>query len=106
MRGVTGEAINASDTMHISTHTPHARRDRFIFDSSHFIHNISTHTPHARRDDKYITNGYWYVISTHTPHARRDPLTGVTDIRNIIFQLTRLMRGVTAGQHIRHTFLH
>ena len=34
--------------------------------------NISTHTPHARRDRKSAIMYRIYDISTHTPHARRD----------------------------------
>ena len=33
---------------------------------------ISTHTPHARRDKAFIIRLRNVVISTHTPHARRD----------------------------------
>ena len=72
MRGVTQE-INFT-RLHgvISTHTPHARRDRYQFRT--FLANpISTHTPHARRDT--ISEKLDYrniIISTHTPHARRD----------------------------------
>ena len=37
-------------------------------------------------------------ISTHTPHARRD-LTGIlSPVVLVLFQLTRLMRGVTASK--------
>ena len=78
----------------ISTHTPHARRDRRR-NKDHRHNRISTHTPHARRDIedkmdevlqhhfnshascetwlqvKYHTK-YHTKISTHTPHARRD----------------------------------
>ena len=80
---------------HISTHTPHARRDvvRPAYCHPHgvfqltrlmrgvtrsavigfYLANISTHTPHARRDA--ITMFFYMIlceISTHTPHARRD----------------------------------
>ena len=34
---------------------------------------ISTHTPHARRDKDVVAATAWKYISTHTPHARRDP---------------------------------
>ena len=56
----------------ISTHTPHAGRDR-ICQESFILSKISTHTPHAGRD---IARGRWNIatlqISTHTPHAGRD----------------------------------
>ena len=35
------------------------------------------------------------AISTHTPHARRDDLNRQRSEYAILFQLTRLMRGVT-----------
>ena len=78
----------------ISTHTPHAGRDRVRLTATpkHCYFNshapcgarlhldgrfrrelcISTHTPHAGRDAVYAL---WYSfssISTHTPHAGRD----------------------------------
>ena len=101
----------------ISTHTPHARRDRRR-NKDHRHNRISTHTPHARRDiedkmDEVLQHhfnshasceawlqkadfvGDFFAISTHTPHARRDFKWNIT--RNITrkFQLTRLMRDVT-----------
>ena len=36
-----------------------------------------------------------FKISTHTPHARRDNIVADTLTKFIVFQLTRLMRGVT-----------
>ena len=101
----------------ISTHTPHARRDRNA-KKTRAAEMISTHTPHARRDRSHrnpaqrcgqflltrLMRGVTtaaadrlkkHKISTHTPPARRDlpptsrPLTSQ-------FLLTRLMRGVTA----------
>ncbi len=57
--------------------------------------HISTHTPHARRDHPAKTYAHDFLISTHTPHARRD-LSHIIIISIVcIFQLTRLMRGVT-----------
>ena len=72
MRGVTNDERNLFELQHISTHTPHARRDatctkwkngskpfqltrlmRGVTCNSHQLMNvsqISTHTPHARRD--------------------------------------------------------
>ena len=79
----------------ISTHTPHARRDLIVLQCQTDIHPISTHTPHARRDHSFFHNNYSFFISTHTPHARRD--LKKIQRRHILglFQLTRLMRGVT-----------
>ena len=57
---------------------------------------ISTHTPHARRDHtKHDRSSRGSPISTHTPHARRDTAKNGSIDPNDIFQLTRLMRGVT-----------
>ena len=93
MRGVTYFYTDVEPTYEISTHTPHARRDKRVIllilrlkISTHtpharrdFLHllsmldvTISTHTPHARRDNQYTTNYMNNQISTHTPHARRD----------------------------------
>ena len=49
MRGVTIDNGQTAEEFIISTHTPHARRDRMLTDVSDLI-AISTHTPHARRD--------------------------------------------------------
>ena len=38
---------------------------------------------------------YEMTISTHTPHARRDGVIIMASIKDLKFQLTRLMRGVT-----------
>ena len=72
MRGVTRDPFQECEKIHISTHTPHARRDPLNSISANFEH-ISTHTPHARRDIYIVERGKEYKL----------------------FQLTRLMRGVT-----------
>ena len=60
------------------------------------IVDISTHTPHARRDvSRFLDTPHHSLISTHTPHARRDSLLPLISKNSSIFQLTRLMRGVT-----------
>ena len=46
------------------------------------------------------------AISTHTPHARRDVLDLQTDAEIRIFQLTRLMRGVTQCDGIADIMLY
>ena len=56
---------------------------------------ISTHTPHARRDVLVYIISVIILISTHTPHARRDKLYYRLVNALLLFQLTRLMRGVT-----------
>ena len=94
MRGVTRHLNFRNLFLTISTHTPHARRDKteffFAFAHSEFQLTclmrgvtkqvvlllayiiISTHTPHARRDSLTYCISHTAVISTHTPHARRD----------------------------------
>ena len=57
---------------------------------------ISTHTPHARRDKACLTRPQAKCISTHTPHARRDSGNSSKSSKSK-FLLTRLMRGVTLG---------
>ena len=73
MRGVTDGLPTLLDSLMISTHTPHARRDNAVM---------------SPVDDK--------SISTHTPHARRDIRAPKLHKSLWIFLLTRLMRGVTA----------
>ena len=94
MRGVTIPLCNFQIGVSISTHTPHARRDREqCFNGRHF--RISTHTPHARRDPQAQSITISMAISTHTPHARRDPTPPLPEEVIKKFLLTRLMRGVT-----------
>ena len=49
MRGATRLTTTASKAKVISTHTPHAGRDRRI-NALTIVDDISTHTPHAGRD--------------------------------------------------------
>ena len=118
MRGVTCRYVQRILLFWISTHTPHARRDSFKkgfslralqFQLTRLMRGvtcryvqrillfwISTHTPHARRDSLYaFSYASGIVISTHTPHARRDYTVVVNFLELFVFQLTRLMRGVT-----------
>ena len=120
MRGVTSWSLDISRPFEISTHTPHARRDTSyqlrsaakkpfqltrlmrgvtyknkIFDE---YYDISIHTPHARRDYMRAKTDIRKYISTHTPHARRDPEVQPDAPASNAFQLTRLMRGVTAAE--------
>ena len=71
MRGVTvpGPIVGANQT--ISTHTPHAGRDKTAGAGSD-NYTISTHTPHAGRDPTLGAINKADPISTHTPHAGRD----------------------------------
>ena len=100
MRGVTSLLSSSSVCLRISTHTPHARRDTVLPVTRVTGTDISTHTPHARRDLVEMKRQDDIKISTHTPHARRDfPNLGITETF-YKFQLTRLMRGVTANSCI------
>ena len=94
MRGATTAAATTAVTADISTHAPHARRDKITLQPSAQTFAISTHAPHARRDDEAVQK------------AGNDGL----------FLLTRLMRGATAifsmfhakyshRAHKRRTFL-
>ena len=66
MRGVTASDKPLCVALFISTHTPHARRDSFVFDGAE-ERGISTHTPHARRD---ATLGYFpSIILDFNSHA-------------------------------------
>ena len=56
MRGVTLDSCAHVLVLHISTQTPHARRDYQLF-AEIDLTLISTHTPHARRDIVEIVNG-------------------------------------------------
>ena len=62
---------------------------------------ISTHTPHARRDALEAASTTTASISTHTPHARRDWAKLKQSTAMTVFQLTRLMRGVTPVHEIK-----
>ena len=57
---------------------------------------IVKHTINARRDYVICAEKFELIISTHTPHARRDMQTVYLTAYRKVFQLTRLMRGVTA----------
>ena len=57
---------------------------------------ISTHTPHAGRDRKFIRRYGGQRISTHTPHAGRDFYFSSVVSSFGVFLLTRPMRGATS----------
>ena len=71
MRGATKDAKSDKATLNISTHTPHAGRDKSVLYMRPPF-TISTHTPHAGRDTKWRWQSHMCLISTHTPHAGRD----------------------------------
>ena len=58
MRGVTDFGQGFAEGREISTHTPHARRDRVNGFIRHYK-TISTHTPHARRDRLFARRRIW-----------------------------------------------
>ena len=58
--------------------------------------SISTHAPHARRDRRICLILLINAISTHAPHARRDYFLISRPLKGEIFLLTRLMRGATS----------
>ena len=72
MRGATLYRDQYAICCSISTHTPHAGRDRAAAVNSDSQLYISTHTPHAGRDNIIFPIVSADVISTHTPHAGRD----------------------------------
>ena len=94
MRGATRVYCRYGGYKTISTHTPHAGRDKYSLKlypafSNFYSHApcgarrsvctilncspaISTHTPHAGRDDSGLAVVDGKPISTHTPHAGRD----------------------------------
>mgnify|MGYP001347474644 CR=1 FL=1 len=116
MRGATYTATSPLKNLLISTHTPHAGRDRkaclsfrsFLFQLTRPMRGatlttsirgrrgaISTHTPHAGRDSKTVSAPKRNIISTHTPHAGRDAGLYSNNLVCYRFQLTRPMRGAT-----------
>ena len=94
MRGATIKGTIIPNDYKISTHTPHAGRDR---SSRQTIPRgkISTHTPHAGRDRKSKMQRKSCLISTHTPHAGRDRAKNSAGLSAAKFLLTRPMRGAT-----------
>ena len=66
MRGVTESLPSCWDCKMISTHTPHARRDRQKDYEVKFM-KISTHTPHARLDSDSVV--FRQMFSDFNSHA-------------------------------------
>ena len=82
----------------ISTHTPRAGRDKELFNSFTVI-NISTHTPRAGRNDKEERRTCFGLdFYSHAPCGAR-PFRVVDVVLDILFLLTRPMRGAT-GQGV------
>ena len=117
MRGVTRLTFTGFFNIWISTHTPHARRDRWELASFRSMKFQLTRLMRGVTSDfmlKSIKNRYfnshasceaWLITYNTFPVRKTFQLTrlmrGVTsqeqvaNILNIAFQLTRLMRGVT-----------
>ena len=96
VRGVTYQAqTNNQINALISTHTPRERRD-WPATTTTGRTRISTHTPRERRDLYAVEGAYALLwISTHTPRERRDAQKRFILSQKRLFQLTRLVRGVT-----------
>ena len=96
MRGVTVYHRDGPRLFHISTHTPHAGRDRPRPASTGSRLEFQ-----LTRPMRGVTGWYKILddstnISTHTPHAGRDRPNSSALENAVSFQLTRPMRGVTA----------
>ena len=72
MRGVTVTVCGLDIGIHISTHTPHARRDTGV--ASLTWASAAFQLTRLMRGVTFPNSIGWVVksISTHTPHARRD----------------------------------
>ena len=71
MRGATNSAFCPYNDCTISTHTPHAGRDK-LMNSSQQKQTISTHTPHAGRDaKKHTTSWKTEHFYSHAPCGAR-----------------------------------
>ena len=94
MRGATGLTSLEGVDFPISTHTPHAGRDRFVY-CVFIIFLISTHTPHAGRDyvSQQLSTDLAHFYS-HAPCGARHPCLFIYK-QNGKFLLTRLLRGAT-----------
>ena len=94
MRGATTANIMIDERSSISTHTPHAGRDR----TRHLFllsNNISTHTPHAGRDRVFcIIKLLLKHFYSHAPCGARQCIAR-QHFLVIEFLLTRPMRGAT-----------
>ena len=117
MRGVTLKKEARPLYNNISTHTPHARRDKREMVSEKQLWDfyshasceawpttaasavaagiISTHTPHARRDQSITIT--LHLLSHFYSHASCEAWPTLPSVypMPILFLLTRLMRGVT-----------
>ena len=95
MRGVTYSFQKSKKGEFISTHTPHARRDTVQAAPPKLFHVISTHTPHARRDMCQCDKNHEIELFQLTRLMRGVTNTAAQYDMYASFQLTRLMRGVT-----------
>ena len=96
MRGATLIELCIAIAEGISTHTPHAGRDKWHMEHA-VLTAISTHTPHAGRDRlAFATQALLENFYSHAPCGARREL--VANLRlHYAFLLTRPMRGATRG---------
>ena len=117
MRGATISYLEAQSIFGISTHTPHAGRDKYALFLYLFFNEFLLTRP-MRARPAYDLDGVLerlflltrpmrgatpstyqrlqrQTISTHTPHAGRDRNGRLTHFRIFQFLLTRPMRGAT-----------
>ena len=100
MRGVTRTSTQQTTQTEISTHTPHARRDYHSTPIGKPIDCISTHTPHARRDVLNVCYILIIPLFQLTRLMRGVTIQGYHYYTLLRFQLTRLMRGVTTEHRV------
>ena len=94
MRGETRNDIYSNGTRRFQS-TLLMRGETIAHACFSFILHISIHSPHARRDPGAALPGQSVWISIHSPHARRDPQFIPMMTSFILFQSTLLMRGET-----------
>ena len=96
MRGVTKSFKHKNTPLHISTHTPHARRDVFIDDIWILNQNFNSHASCEAWLPSPSMSGNGNDFNSHAScEAWR--IVCASNRSSIKFQLTRLMRGVTIG---------
>ena len=118
MRGVTKSFKHKNTPLHISTHTPHARRDVFIDDIWILNQNFNSHASceawlpspsmsgngndfnsHASCEAWHVADKVCRICKDFNSHASCEAwrIVCASNRSSIKFQLTRLMRGVTIG---------
>ena len=94
MRGATTTHRSRRHRFSISTHTPHAGRDRsrsgLLIRNSHF----NSHAPCGARHDPFLVFEFYQNFNSHAPCGARLRRSRVATPTST-FQLTRPMRGAT-----------